>query len=95
MPGADQTAAMEVIRALPLEKRYLWRVLSALKWGFADFDDLGIAADRRSLGPEDAARVWQLLQFRPYQFCMFLKALVGPEEMERVMLEAIKVGKQG
>jgi hypothetical protein len=32
-------AALEVIRDLPLEKRYTWRVFSALKWAFADFED--------------------------------------------------------
>jgi hypothetical protein len=31
-------AALEVIRDLPLEKRYTWRVFSALKWAFADFE---------------------------------------------------------
>ena len=25
---------------------HLWRVVSALKWGFADFDNLGVDADR-------------------------------------------------
>jgi hypothetical protein len=28
--------AIAEIAGLPLEQRYLWRVLSALKWGFAD-----------------------------------------------------------
>jgi hypothetical protein len=32
-------AVLEVIRDLPLEKRYVWRVFSALKWAFADFED--------------------------------------------------------
>ena len=32
-------AALQVIRDLPLEKRYAWRVFSALKWAFADFED--------------------------------------------------------
>jgi len=38
--------------------------------------------------------VTQLLRFRPIQFCMFLKALVGVAEMERVMNHAIAVAKQ-
>ena len=32
-------AALQVVRDLPLEKRYTWRVFSALKWAFADFED--------------------------------------------------------
>jgi hypothetical protein len=34
-----------------------------------------------------------LLKFRPMQFCTFLKALVGAEEMERIMVEAIRMAK--
>jgi hypothetical protein len=38
-------AALEVIRDLPLEKRYTWRVFSALKWAFADFENEYVALD--------------------------------------------------
>ena len=95
MQGSDPTAELEALRQLPLEKRYVWRVASALKWGFADFDDLGVDADRQTLSPEDFARVMDLLKFRPIQFCIFLKTLVGAEQMQRMMVEAIKVAKQG
>ena len=94
MQDADPTPELEAIRQLPLEKRYVWRVASALKWGFADFDDLGVEADKRTLTPEDFAKVMELLKFRPMQLCMFLKALVGAEEMQRMMIEAIEVAKQ-
>src|ERR1017187_1696610 len=94
MQGADPTAELEAIRQLPLEKRYVWRVASALKWGLADFDDLGVDADRQTLSREDFAKVMDLLKLRPIQFCIFLKALVGTEEMLRMMVEAIKVAKQ-
>jgi hypothetical protein len=39
-------------------------------------------------------KVWDLLKFRPIQFCLFLKALVGAEHMERMMVEAIAVARQ-
>jgi hypothetical protein len=94
MQDADPTTALEAIRKLPLEKRHVWRVASALKWGFADFDDLGVEADRRTLTSEDFARVMDLLKFRPMQFCMFLKTLLGVEEMQRMMVQAIGVVKQ-
>jgi hypothetical protein len=35
MKGADPTPQLETIRQLPLEKRYVWRIVSALKWGFS------------------------------------------------------------
>ena len=94
MQGNDPTPELEAIRQLPVEKRYVWRVASALKWGFADFDNLGVDADRQTLSPEDFAKVMDLLKLRPIQFCIFLKALVGAEEMQRVMVEAIKVARQ-
>jgi hypothetical protein len=34
-----------------------------------------------------------LLKFRPMQFCIFLAALVGANEMQRMMVEAIKVAR--
>jgi hypothetical protein len=94
MQDTDLTAKLEAIRQLPLEKRYVWRVASALKWGFADFDDLGVEADKRTLTPEDFAKVMDLLKFRPMQFCMFLRALVGVEAMQRMMVQAIGVAKR-
>src|ERR1017187_9555502 len=53
--------AVAEIAQLPLEQRYLWRVLSALKWGFADFDNVSVAIDRKTLRPEDRERVVELI----------------------------------
>src|SRR5262245_22286894 len=89
MQGADMTPHLEEISKLPLEKRYVWRVASALKWGFADFDDVAVAADRETLSEEDFRRLLDLLNARPIQFCLFLKTLVGAEQMKRMMLKAI------
>lgn len=86
--------AVSEIADLPLEQRYLWRVLSALKWGFADFDNVNVAIDRKTLRPEDREKVVELIQHRPVQFCMLLKALLGDEAMEEMMTQAIKVAKR-
>ena len=94
MLEGDVGPSLREIAELPLKKRYVWRVASALKWGFADFEDWNVAVDRKTLKPEDADKVVQLLKFRPIQFCMFLKALVGTEEMERLMNHGISVAKQ-
>ena len=92
--GQDLKAALDEIAALPLEKRYVWRVVSALKWAFTDYDSLGIAADRETLSPEDRIKVTDFLEFRPVQFCLFLKSLLGDGEMERMMTSAIAHAKQ-
>jgi hypothetical protein len=94
MQGHDPAPELEVISQLPLEKRYVWRVGSALRWGFADFDNLTVEADKLTLTPEDFAKVMELVKLRPIQFCIFLKGLVGNEEMQRMMVEAIRVAKQ-
>ena len=67
---------------------------SAPKWAFADCDDLSVEADKRTLTPEDFAKVWELLKFRPMQLAIVLKALVGADEMQRIMIEAIGVAKR-
>ena len=96
MQGADVQPQLEALSKLPLEKRYVWRVASALKWGFADFDSEPVAADRDTLNPEDFAKVVDLLKVRPIQFCMFLKELLGAEEMKNMMLKAISLaGRAG
>jgi hypothetical protein len=64
-------------------------VASALRWGFADFDDLSVDADKRTL-----TQVMELVKLRPMQSCIFLKAPVGVEAMLRMMSQAIGVAKQ-
>jgi hypothetical protein len=94
MQGSDCEEELEVIRNLPLEQRYVWRVASALKWGFADFDSVNVDADRQTLTPEEFAKVTELLRYRPIQLCVFLKALLGDEEMQRMMVDAIKIARR-
>ena len=90
----DPSTELEVIRRLPLEKRYVWRVASALKWGLADCESLSVEADKHTLTPNDFAKVKELLKFRPMQLALVLKVLVGAEEMQRMMIEAIGVAKR-
>ena len=91
----DTEPHVREIAQLPLEKRYVWRVASALKWAFADFDDVNVAVDRETLSAEDLGKVVELLKLRPIQFCLFLKALVGAENMERLVNQGIAHAKQG
>lgn len=90
MAGKDTSSAVEKLAALPLEKRYVWRVASALKWAFADFDTLTVEADRQTISPEDQMQLVDLLKHRPLQFCLFLSALFGQKQMEILMVSALK-----
>ena len=67
MQGADPEPELAALRQLPLKKRYIWRVTSALKWAFADFDNLNVHADKDTLTQEDLAKVLELLKHRPTQ----------------------------
>jgi len=90
MGHKDVSGAVEEISALPLEKRYTWRVASALKWAFADFENLNVVADRRTLSQEDLDTLVDLLRVRPIQFCLFLAALFGEEQMERIVSSSVE-----
>jgi hypothetical protein len=94
LQNKDTTPHVEEIAQLPLEKRYIWRIASALKWGFADFDSVYVPIDRETLSEEDLGKVLELLRFRPMQLCILLKALIGPEAMEKMMAEAVASAKQ-
>ena len=82
------------IAAMPLEKRYVWRVASALKWAFADLETVSVNVDRETLPKEDLKKLIELLRLRPMQLCIFLKALLGEEAMERMMKDGIEGAKR-
>ena len=90
----DPTQQLDEVASLPLGKRYIWRVASALTWALADFDDVNVETDRATISQDDLEKVLDLLKLRPNQFCHFFQALVGPEQMERTMVEAIAVAKR-
>jgi len=90
MGHKDVGPVIKEIAALPLEARYTWRVASALKWAFADFENLNVVADRGTLCQEDLDRLVDLLRLRPLQFCMFLAALFGEEQMETLISSSVQ-----
>ncbi len=92
--GESAEPALAEIAALPLEKRYVWRIASALKWAFADFDTLNVTADRDTLAPEEKEKLTDLLKLRPIQFCLFLTALFGEDIMQQAMASAIAAARE-
>jgi hypothetical protein len=86
--------ALAEISRLPLEERYVWKILLALKWGLSDLDTFNVVLDRKTLSPEDRKTLADLIVDRPVQFCAFLKALLGEETMEQMMTQAIAAAKK-
>lgn len=89
--GGDLQPILKEISQIPLQNRYVWRVVSALKWALRDLDEFSVVADMRTLSPDDIAKVLELVRLRPLQFCIFLTALVGEESMDCMMTDAVAV----
>ena len=83
--GESTEEAEREIAALPLEKRYVWRILFALGAAFAGFDSEMVQLDRATLSKQDRERIVDSVRLRPLQFCLFLRALLGPENMRELM----------
>jgi hypothetical protein len=58
---------------LPLEKRYTWRVFSALKWAFADFEDEYVALDLPHIPEPTRSEMTKELELRFQQLRMLLQ----------------------
>jgi len=71
--AAGVEKALQVLQDLPLEKRYTWRVFSALKWGLADFDDECVKLDLPHIPATKRAEMTKELQIRSLQLEMLLK----------------------
>jgi hypothetical protein len=91
--GQDTEPHLAALAALPLEERYVWRVVSALKWAFCDLDTETAIVDLHTLSEADLKKVVEPLSLRAIQFCMFVNALIGEEATERIMQHALRCAK--
>jgi hypothetical protein len=89
MGGRDTGPALAKLAALPLEQRYVWRVVSALKWAFCDLDTDSVAADVATLSEQELKTVAEPLALRAMQFSLFVKALVGETAAREIMVRAL------
>ena len=87
--GRDTGPALAALAALPLEQRYVWRVISALKWGLCDLDTESVAADVETLSEQELKTVAEPLALRAMQLSLFIKALVGETAAREIMLRAL------
>jgi hypothetical protein len=94
MSEQDTEPYLAALAALPLEERYVWRVVSALKWAFCDLDTENAIADVRTLSEEDLKKVVEPISLRAIQFCLFVGALLGEDATERIMQHALRCAKE-
>jgi hypothetical protein len=67
--------ATQQIKHLPLEQRYIWRIMSALKWGLCDFDSKTVKLDLPHLSDEERHEMVQDLEVCFIQLRTMLEAL--------------------
>jgi hypothetical protein len=94
LAGQDTEQHFAALAALPLEVRYVWRVISALKWAFCDLETESAIADFRTLSEDDCLKVAEPLTLRATQFCLFVNALLGEDATERIMQHALRCAKE-
>lgn len=95
---SEDEKALEIaekkVEALPLEKRYIWRIVQALDWGFADFDGVTLRLDMELLSDADRkktdTKLEELQRTRLMQLCLFLQELYGSENMKKLMDSAVE-----
>ena len=92
--GQDTEPYLDALAALPLEERYVWRVISALKWAFCDLETESVTVDLHTLGEQDLKKVVKPLTLRATQFCLFVNALLGEDATERIMRQAVRCAKE-
>jgi hypothetical protein len=71
---AGLESALQVVRNLPLEKRYTWRVFSALKWALADFEDEYVGLDLPNIPEPMKSEMTKELELRFLQLQMLLQS---------------------
>jgi hypothetical protein len=71
--AAGVEAALQTLRELPLEKRYIWRVFSALKWAFADFESESVRLDLLSIPEPKRSEMTKELELRFQQLQILLQ----------------------
>lgn len=91
--GRIQARFVESLAAVPLEDRYSWRVMSALKWAFCDLETENLIADLGTLSAADVKKLMEPLQMRTLQFSIFILTMLAEEVGEQLILHALEGAK--
>lgn len=91
--GQNTGPFVEALAAVPLEDRYSWRVMSALKWAFCDLETENLIADLETLSAADVKKLIEPLQMRTLQFSIFILTMLGEEVGEQLILHALEGAK--
>src|SRR5258708_619901 len=90
MHGQDPAASIRELTAVPVEERYISRVIAALGFAFGDFDSACVRMDLDTLLTAEIERLTGLLAGRSTQFCILMREFFGSEQM-KAMISAVAV----
>lgn len=93
MSSQDTAPFVAALATMTLEDRYVWRVMSALKWAFCDLETESVIADVRTISQEDAEKLTERLRLRTLQFCIFASAMLGQNAGEQLILQELRSAK--
>ena len=91
--GQDTAPFVEALAAVPLEDRYSWRVMSALKWAFCELETENLIADLETFSATDVKKLVEPLQMRTLQFSIFILTMLGEKVGEQMILHALQGAK--
>lgn len=86
---SELRAALRDLAAIPLSKRYVWRIFSALGFAFGDFDSACVKLDLDSLSFEKTDKMREVMEFRAAQFCILMATFFGDDGMKIILSRAI------
>ena len=88
--SSDLSAAIRKLSAVPVEERYISRVIAALDFAFGDFDSACIKLDVDTLPMGEIDRLGKILETRSAQFCILMREFFGPDYMRILMSAAME-----
>jgi hypothetical protein len=68
---------------IPLEQRYIYRMASALKYAFGDFDTMCLDIDHMTLSKEDWEKALAMFNLREIQMALMMLHLFGQNDFNR------------
>ena len=90
---SELAAAVRELAAVPIEERYISRILAALGFAFGDFDSACVRLDLETLPEAEWERVAQVLEMRTIQFCILLNTVLGEKRTQRLLTDAMNHAK--
>ena len=77
LQGKETTSAFARIATLPMQERYVWRILRALELAFGDYDVQSVRLDLLAMAPEDISCFREAIERRCSQFRLLIDTLTA------------------